>query len=76
MRTLLLFRGAHGCGKSTYIKEHNLEQYYENTAKLFTAEDNLFYGWMREQREKDQESFCKKGIIQLRNEFYASQQKS
>lgn len=50
--------------------------YYENTAKLFTAEDNLFYGWMREQREKDQESFCKKGIIQLRNEFYASQQKS
>lgn len=44
--------------------------YYENTAKLFTAEDNLFYGWMREQREKDQESFCKKGIIQLRNEFY------
>ena len=27
--------------------------YYENTAKLFTAEDNLFYGWMREQREKD-----------------------
>ena len=50
--------------------------YYENTAKLFTAADNLFYGWMREQREKDQESFCKKGIIQLRNEFYASQQKS
>lgn len=50
--------------------------YYENTAKLFTAEDNLFYGWMLEQREKDQESFCKKGIIQLRNEFYASQQKS
>ena len=27
MRTLLLFRGAPGCGKSTYIKEHNLEQY-------------------------------------------------
>lgn len=50
--------------------------YYENTAKLFTAEDNLFYGWMREQREKDKDSFCKKGIIQLRNEFYASKQKS
>ena len=27
MRTLLLFRGAPGCGKSTYIKEHNLEQH-------------------------------------------------
>lgn len=27
MRTLLLLRGAPGCGKSTYIKEHNLEQY-------------------------------------------------
>lgn len=27
MRTLLLFRGAPGCGKSTYIKEHNLDQY-------------------------------------------------
>lgn len=27
MRTLLLFRGAPGCGKSTYTKEHNLEQY-------------------------------------------------
>lgn len=27
MRTLLLFRGAPGCGKSTFIKEHNLEQY-------------------------------------------------
>ena len=50
--------------------------YYEHTSKLFTAEDNLFYGWMREQREKDKESFCKKGIIQLRNEFYASKQKS
>lgn len=37
--------------------------YYENTAKLFTAEDNLFYGWMREQREKDQESFCKRVLF-------------
>lgn len=27
MRVLLLFRGAPGCGKSTFIKEHNLEQY-------------------------------------------------
>ena len=27
MRTLLLFRGAPGCGKSTFIKNHNLEQY-------------------------------------------------
>lgn len=27
MRTLLLFRGAPGCGKSTFIKDHNLEQY-------------------------------------------------
>ena len=27
MRVLLLFRGAAGVGKSTYIKEHNLEQY-------------------------------------------------
>ena len=27
MRTLLLFRGAPGCGKSTYIKKHGLEQY-------------------------------------------------
>lgn len=27
MRTLLLFRGAPGCGKSTYIKNHGLEQY-------------------------------------------------
>lgn len=27
MRILLLFRGAPGCGKSTYIKEHGLEQY-------------------------------------------------
>lgn len=27
MRTLLLFRGAPGCGKSTYIKEHDLEKY-------------------------------------------------
>lgn len=68
--------------KGQFIKKLGVMQsvqkrgYYENTAKLFTAEDNLFYGWMREQREKDQESFCKKGIIQLRNEFYASQQKS
>ena len=27
MRVLLLFRGSPGCGKSTFIKEHNLEQY-------------------------------------------------
>lgn len=27
MRTLLLFRGAPGCGKSTYIKEHGLSDY-------------------------------------------------
>lgn len=27
MRTLLLFRGAPGCGKSLYIKEHDLEKY-------------------------------------------------
>lgn len=27
MRVMLLFRGAPGVGKSTYIKEHNLEQY-------------------------------------------------
>ena len=27
MRALVLMRGAPGCGKSTYIKEHNLEQY-------------------------------------------------
>lgn len=27
MRTLLLFRGAPGCGKSTYIKTHGLEPY-------------------------------------------------
>lgn len=27
MRVLLLFRGAPGCGKSTFIKEHDLEQY-------------------------------------------------
>lgn len=27
MRVLLLFRGAPGCGKSTYIKEHGLEKY-------------------------------------------------
>lgn len=27
MRTLLLFRGAPGCGKSTYIKEHGLSNY-------------------------------------------------
>lgn len=27
MRTLLLFRGAPGCGKSTYIKNYGLEQY-------------------------------------------------
>lgn len=27
MRTLLLLRGAPGCGKSTWIKEHGLEQY-------------------------------------------------
>lgn len=27
MRTLLLFRGSPGCGKSTFIKEHNLEKY-------------------------------------------------
>ena len=63
-------------GDELYMQSVQKRGYYENTAKLFTAEDNLFYGWMREQREKDQESFCKKGIIQLRNEFYASQQKS
>lgn len=27
MRTLLLFRGSPGCGKSTFIKEHGLEKY-------------------------------------------------
>lgn len=27
MRVLLLFRGAPGCGKSTWIKEHGLEEY-------------------------------------------------
>lgn len=27
MRTLLLFRGAPGCGKSTYIKEHGLQPF-------------------------------------------------
>lgn len=27
MRVLLLFRGAPGCSKSTFIKEHNLEKY-------------------------------------------------
>ena len=27
MRVLLLFRGAPGSSKSTYIKEHNLEKY-------------------------------------------------
>ena len=27
MRVLLLFRGSAGCGKSTYIKERNLEPY-------------------------------------------------
>ena len=27
MRVLLLFRGSAGCGKTTYIKEHNLEAY-------------------------------------------------
>lgn len=27
MRTLLLFRGAPGCGKSTFIKEHDLESF-------------------------------------------------
>ena len=44
--------------------------YYEHTSKLFTAEDNNFYGWMRQQNDADHESFCKKNIIQLRNEFY------
>ena len=27
MRTLLIFRGAPGCGKSTFIKDHNLQNY-------------------------------------------------
>ena len=27
MRTLLLMRGAPGCGKSTFIKQHGLEPY-------------------------------------------------
>lgn len=27
MRTLVIFRGSPACGKSTFIKEHNLEQY-------------------------------------------------
>lgn len=27
MRVLLLFRGALGCGKSTFIKEYGLEHY-------------------------------------------------
>lgn len=27
MRTLLLFRGAPGCGKSTFIKENDLQKY-------------------------------------------------
>ena len=27
MRVLLLFRGAPGCGKSTYIEQHGLQQY-------------------------------------------------
>ena len=27
MKTLLMFRGAPGCGKSTFIKEHGLEPY-------------------------------------------------
>lgn len=27
MRTLIIFRGSPACGKSTFIKEHNLEQY-------------------------------------------------
>lgn len=27
MRVLLLMRGAPGCGKSTWIKNHNLEAY-------------------------------------------------
>ena len=44
--------------------------YYEHTSKLFTAEDNNLYGWMRQQNDADHESFCKKNIIQLRNEFY------
>lgn len=34
MRTLLLFRGSPASGKSTFIKEHNLEQYTLSADKI------------------------------------------
>lgn len=40
MRTLLLFRGAPGCGKSTFIKEHGLEPFTissDNIRLLYTS---------------------------------------
>lgn len=34
MRTLILFRGAPGCGKSTFIRDHGLEDYTLSADKL------------------------------------------
>ena len=45
MRILLILRGAPGCGKTTYIKDHRLIPYtlsFDNIRMLFKARYRLF----------------------------------
>lgn len=48
MRKLVILRGAQGCGKSTFIKEHNLENYTLSADKIrlmySSPEMNINYG--------------------------------
>ena len=67
MRVLLLFRGAPGCGKSTYIHENGLDSYTlsADTIRMQYTNDEAF-------RDRHNENGY--DIISLRKAFLSSQE--
>ena len=56
MRILLILRGAPGCGKTTYIKDHRLIPYtlsFDNIRMLFKSPVQTIYGKESSDRKKD-----------------------